>query len=178
MRTTVEPSRQIPVLRNFDVAVVGGGPGGLGAALAAARTGAKVALVERHGFLGGTATAMMVDNFFPFSAGPKWAVRGIAWEIVERLKALGAIEEAAGTQSDESRPYGFADCGRVYFETETLKVLLDRMMEESGVYLLFHTLAVAPVQEGNQVKGIFIENKSGRQAILAPTVVDVSGDKR
>ena len=174
MAKIVEPSREIPVLGSFDVAVVGGGPGGFAAAIAAARMGARVALIERHGFLGGTATAMMVDNFFPFRAGEKWAVRGIAWDLVERLRELGVVEEAPSDR--ENRPYGFKECGRVYFHTETLKVLLDRLMEEMKIFVLFYTLAVAPLQQGNRVEGVVVEGKSGRQAILAPVVIDGSGD--
>jgi hypothetical protein len=174
MSTVVEPSREIPVLGRFDVVVVGGGPGGVASAIAASRMGARVALVERHGFLGGTATAMMVDNFFPFRAGTKWAVRGIAWDIVERLKALGAVEEAPSNREDQ--PYGFKECGRVYFHTETLKVLLDRLMEEYKIFVILHTLAAAPLQKGNRVEGIVVESKSGRRAILAPVVIDGSGD--
>lgn len=163
MATITEPSREIPVAVEVDVVVVGGGCAGVSAALAAARSGAKTALVERLGFLGGCATATMMDVFWMFRAGPQIpAVEGVGMEVLRRLKERGGVDGEPGC--------------RAYVDSEMLKVLYDDMMKEAGVDLWFHTLGVRPIQEGNAVKGVIIESKSGRQAILAKAVVDASGD--
>lgn len=166
MLTVFEPAREVPVWREVDVAVVGGGPAGIAAALAAARAGVKVALVERLGFLGGIATATMMDVFTQFRAGDTWAVRGIAAELVERLEKVDGVEPAPG----------YERYGRVYFDGEKLKSLLDEMVQEAGVNLLLHTLGAAPLAEDGALRGVIVESKSGRQAILARAVVDVTGD--
>lgn len=116
----------------YDVIVVGGGPGGIGAAIAAARAGARTLLVERQGFLGGAATAMLVNPFMPCMTVPgdtgaprKLANAGIFIEMIRRLQARGGGTLAAN------------GCG--HFDDETLRVVLDAMMAETGVTVLFHT---------------------------------------
>jgi hypothetical protein len=162
MRTIVEQPVEVPVAAEVDVVVVGGGVGGIAAAVAAARNGAKVALVERLGFMGGCATATMMDVMGEFQAGNTPAVAGIAMEVVWRLRDRGALEGTPGH--------------RVYFDSEQLKVLADEMVLEAGVDLWLHTFGVKPVLEAGRVSGVFIESKSGRQAILAKYTIDISGD--
>ena len=163
MTTIREIARDIEVVADVDVVVVGGGCAGVAAALAAARSGAKTALVERLGFLGGCATATMMDVFWMYQAGPGIpAVEGIGMEVLRRLKERGGVDGEPGW--------------RCYVDSELLKVLYDDMMAEAGVDLWFHALGCYPVQEGNVVKGVIIESKSGRQAILSKVVVDASGD--
>lgn len=160
--TIREAAREIPVTAGVDVAVVGGGCAGLAAALAAARNGARVALIERLGFLGGCATATMMDVFWMYRAGDRKGVEGIGIEVLRRLKEQGGVDGEPGY--------------RVYVDSEKLKVLADQMVVEAGVHLWLDTLGVTPVMEGEAVGGVIIESKSGRQAIRARVVVDASGD--
>lgn len=157
-----EEAREVPVVSRVDVAVVGGGCAGLGAAIAAARNGARVALVERLGFLGGCVTATMMDVLWMFRAGNRKAVEGIGMEMLRRLKEQGGVDGEPGH--------------RVYVDTERFKLLADQMVEESGVELWLHALGVSPIVEGDALSGVIVESKSGRQAIRAGVVVDASGD--
>jgi flavin-dependent dehydrogenase len=135
MATITEPSRQIPITAEVDVCVVGGGCAGVAAALAAARAGAKTALIERLGFLGGCGTATMMDVFWMYRAGTIKAVEGVGMEVLRRLKERGGVDGEPGF--------------RAYVDSEMLKVLYDDMMKEAGVDLWFQTLGVRPIQEGN-----------------------------
>ena len=145
-----------PVMGEYDVIVVGGGPAGVGAALAAARNGASTLLIEQHGFLGGMWTAGMVIPIWD------WENKGgIMQEIVDGL--------VAGKQTAYSGPL-------LGFDIEAMKYLLDRMMIDSGVHLLFHTYFAAPIMQGNSVCGVIVENKSGRQAYRSKCVIDCTGD--
>jgi len=155
-KTIIEKERETPIIAEVDVLVVGGGPAGVGAALAAARNGAKTMLIERWGFLGGMWTAGLVNPLFDYKNKG-----GIIAELVSRLKARGAWKS-----------HRFLNT----FDPETMKFILDQMMEESGVTVLFYTLAVDVIVKDNQIKGVIIENKSGRQAILAKIVIDCTGD--
>jgi ribulose 1,5-bisphosphate synthetase/thiazole synthase len=157
-----EPARDIPVVSEVDVAVVGAGCAGLGAALAAARNGARVALIERLGFLGGCLTATMMDTVWMFRAGDQKAVEGLAIEVLNRVKSRGGVDGVPGY--------------RVYVDTEKFKLVADEMVLEAGIELWFHALGVAPVMANNAVSGVIIESKSGRRAIKAKVVVDASGD--
>ena len=144
------------VMGEYDVIVVGGGPAGVGAALAAARNGASTLLIEQHGFLGGMWTAGMVIPIWD------WENKGgIMQEIVDGLTA------------DKQTAYSGPLLG---FDIEAMKFLLDKMMLNSGVHLLFHTYFSAPLMEGNTVRGVIVENKSGRQAYRAKCVIDCTGD--
>ncbi len=160
--TIREEAREIPVVSSVDVAVVGGGAAGLAAAIAAARGGARVALVERLGFLGGCITATMMDVLWMFRAGDREGVEGIGMEILRRLKERGGVDGEPGY--------------RVYVDSEMLKLLADDMVEEAGVELWLGTLGCWPIMEDGAVAGVVIESKSGRQAIRARVVVDASGD--
>ena len=151
-----EEAREIPVAGEFDVIVAGGGPSGMGAAVGAARQGAKTLLVERNGFLGGVATATMMTTL----NCPIENMSGYARDFVGRL-----IEEG-GAWAGATIP----------FDPEKWKDLAFDEMERVGVNLLLYTwFADAVVQDG-RVKGIVVENKSGRQALLAKVTVDCTGD--
>ncbi len=160
------------VVNEIDVLVAGGGTAGCVAAIAAARNGMSVLLIERRGFLGGMMTGgnaalatYMVHNMSRADRGKVLAqlgtnpssvqiVGGIPMEITKRLIDMGA---GIGT-------YGTA--GTYVFTTQQeLKELLLEMMEEAGVKLLFHSLIVDVIEDDNVVKGIVVENKSGRQAV-------------
>jgi hypothetical protein len=197
--TVLEPSRDIPVARDTDVLVIGGGPGGVASAIAAARAGAKVVLLERYGHLGGMATGGLV-NAIPNLATleGEQGIAGICQEIIDRLVASNAAQvpqkQYWGTSDQKTvdfylhANYGFfflrkhPDEGnfRVVYtclaDPEVLKNELNRMVLEAGVDLFLHSWGARPIMEGNTVKGMFFESKSGRQAVLAKVVIDSTGD--
>jgi ribulose 1,5-bisphosphate synthetase/thiazole synthase len=161
-----EPAREIPVAAESDVIVAGGGPSGLVAAVAAARAGAKTLLVERYGFLGGMATAGLITAFARFSNGRGLVIEGIPLEIVRRLDDMGGLRKG-----DDPEVHHW-----LFFDPEVLKHLAIQMVEEAGVELLLHSYISASYVEDGQIKGIVVENKSGRQALLGKVVVDATGD--
>jgi len=174
-----EPARDIPVVRDVDVIVVGGGPAGLAAAIASARNGARTVLIERFGYLGGTATASLMAciNGFRNQVEPDFTqtVRGIAEEIVLELKALDGL--GASPYPQKAYPTEPGQMAYSYaIDTEKFKVVVLRMCVEAGVDLLFHTWFCDSIVEDGVLRGIVVENKSGRQALLARIVVDASGD--
>ncbi|MBR2615591.1 MAG: FAD-dependent oxidoreductase [Clostridia bacterium] len=160
---TVEIRRQVPISEHFDVLVCGGGPAGFIAAIAAARSGAKTALVERYGFLGGAATASLVNPISTFKRDSVRVIGGIPWEFVERLEALG------GAVSDYEN-------GNVPVDVERYKLLAQRMVLEAGVALFLHSYLSDAVCDGKRVKYAVIQNKSGALAIDADVFVDATGD--
>ncbi|KON26305.1 hypothetical protein AC480_05935 [miscellaneous Crenarchaeota group archaeon SMTZ1-55] len=166
MDVIVEPERQTPVFTAVDVVVVGGGPAGLVAALAAKRAGADVLLVERHGYLGG----LLTGGFVTKPQAP--VVGGIPEELFTRARQLGG---ARGNIR-----YRLRDGTYTYFmspiDPETMKRVAFESVDEAGVQLLLHSLVVDAVNERGAVKGVLVENKSGRQAILADVIIDASGD--
>ncbi len=179
MKTYSEAAREIPVQRDVDVVVVGGGPAGLAAAIASARNGARTILVERFGYLGGTATASLMAclNGFRNQVEPNatQTVRGIAEELVLGLKELGGLGRSPYPQAlfptePGQMAYSYA------IDTERFKYLSLRMCVEAGVELLLHTWFSASIVEDGAVRGIIVENKSGRQALRARVTVDASGD--
>lgn len=164
MKTITEPERETPVIEEVDVAIVGGGPAGAAAALASSRNGVNTLLIERYGHLGGMATGGIVIMLGPFSDEKKQVIGGIPLEIIRRLE-----EEDWAAWDDTLSGY-------VTVDPEGLKYAINVMLEESGAQILMHSLAVGAVVEGNMVKGVFLESKAGRQAVLAEVVVDASGD--
>lgn len=174
-----EPAREVPVVRDVDVIVVGGGPAGLAAAIAAARAGAKTVLVERFGYLGGTATASLMAciNGFRNQVEPDstQTVRGIAEEIVLELKAMGGLGKSPYPQ--KSYPTTPGQMAYSYaIDTEKFKYVTLELCVEAGVDIWFHTWFADTIVDHGVVKGILVENKSGRQAMKAKVVVDGSGD--
>ncbi|MBA4387207.1 MAG: FAD-dependent oxidoreductase [Verrucomicrobia bacterium] len=151
----VETEHTIPVMREVDVLVAGGGPAGMCAALAAARTGARTMLVERYGCLGGIWTAGLVNPLF------EYANKGaILADLVTALKTAG----------------GWGGLWNMCFDGEQMKLLLDRMALEAGIDVLMHTLIVESLVEDGVVRGVVVENKNGRGAILARVTIDCTGD--
>jgi hypothetical protein len=179
METYVEPSREIPVVRDVDVVVVGGGPAGLVAAIAAARNGACTVLVERFGYLGGTATAALMAciNGFRNQVEPDTTqtVRGIAEEIVLGLKAMDGL----GRSPYPQKPYPTQPGQMAYsyaIDLEKFKYLTLKMCVDAGVEAMFHTWFCDSIVQNGVLRGIIVENKSGRQALTAKVTVDASGD--
>lgn len=170
MKFVVEEKREIPVIAAPDVLVVGAGPAGIGAAIAAARNGAKTLLVERYGFIGGNLTIAMVNPMFTFhDIHGIQVIKGIAGELVDRLVAM---KQSEGHITDLT----FDNASMTPFDPEGMKILLLRMVTESGAQLLLHSQVVAANREGNKVQSVIIESKSGRQAITPKYVIDCSAD--
>ena len=158
-----EPSRKVPVVREVDVLVVGGGMAGSCAAIAAGRMGLRTLLVEYFGCLGGNATSGLVNSFCGFFTKENLVpvVKGIGGELIQTMIDRKAAKE---------KGWGLS------FDPENLKLLLDEKMQEANVELLYYTQMVDSILEKNTVKGVVIENKGGRQAILAGRVLDCTGD--
>lgn len=157
------------MVSEWDVIVCGAGPAGMCAAVAAARNGAKTLLIERHGFLGGTSTMCSVGPFATFfvrgsnpDGPPIQSIIGMGDEIVSRLVDAGG----SPGHIPEYTP----------FDPEILKYVYLQMAEEAGVNLLLHSFFVDSIIEGDKIKGVIVENKSGRQPVMGKVVVDASGD--
>ncbi|MFH1500139.1 MAG: FAD-dependent oxidoreductase, partial [Verrucomicrobiota bacterium] len=160
--THLEPARELPVIDEADVLVIGAGPGGLGAAIAAGRSGARTILVERFGSFGGTWTAGILSAIMPFPF-----VRGVFKELHEKLTAADGWGGWHGGDH-----YG---SGGTY-DTEAIKVVLDRMVVEAGVIPYFFTSLSDVIREGNRITGVIVESKEGRAVIRAKQIIDSSGD--
>ena len=148
-----------------EILVCGGGPSGFGAAVSAARSGAKVVLVERYGFLGGAATAALVNPFMVSKFGGKFLVKGIFEEVVSRLSEKKACSEGS-----------LFDQPHIVFDPEVLKYTLFSMAEEAGVKLLLHSSVCGAITNDSALKGVAVTGKSGDQHILSQVTVDASGD--
>ena len=183
-----EAAREIPVYRNCDVLVAGGGPAGTAAAAAAAHLGADVVLLERYNHLGGLSTGGLViwiDRMTDWDGA--LVIRGFADEVFARLPK----DAVAGP---EPREWGSRDPGRADYwshrtsafhgvvtwsptiDPERLKLLSQELLLERNVHLVHHAWIAAPLVENGAVRGAIFESKSGRQAVRAKVVVDATGD--
>lgn len=161
----IQPQRQLPLLHETDVLVVGGGPAGVAASLAARRAGAKVTLVERYGHFGGLWTGGLVLTVIGHLVeGGKQVCQGVCEELMHELDKLDhGITPRDKGQNPE-------------VDAEALKYVMVEKIVDSGMDVFLHCWGVDAVMDGNQVRGAVFESKSGRQAILAKVVVDATGD--
>ena len=161
----IQPERELTLLHETDVLVVGGGPAGVVAAVGAQRAGAKVTLVERYGHLGGLWTGGLVLVVLGhIVSGKKQVCQGIGEEMMRRLDKMdrGIINRKPGVNPT--------------VDAEALKYVMVEMVMEAGLDVFLHCWGVDAIMDGNKVCGAVFESKSGRQAILAKTVVDATGD--
>ena len=175
IRSIREPARDVPVVAEADIVVLGGGPAGIAAAEAAARSGTKTLLLERYGFLGGMGTAAMVTNFCGLHAGINGTVtqvvHGVVNDILDRLRHLDGLAEARVIEG----PDGLRTGAQAY-DTAAYKLAADQLLAFAGAETRFHTLACGAAMEGDRIQAILIETKSGRGAITANQFIDCSGD--
>ena len=159
-----ETPRMTPVSGEFDTIVVGGGPAGVIAAIAAARGGARTLLIERYGFVGGMATSALVTPISEFRVGGEQHIGGIPLELMRRAAELGGAELER-------------DSGNWPVNDEVMKLAAQRMLVESGVTMLFHTwFADVAVAADGVVSHVIVQNKAGRRAYACKTVIDCTGD--
>lgn len=163
------PAEIIPVSRDVDVVVVGGGASGIAAAISAAANGADTLLIEQRGFLGGMGTVSLVPAFCPFTDKEKPIIRGIGMELMERMKQA--------CNADYRKEYEHA-LDWVPIDPETLKRVYDDAALENGVSLLFHTFVYDVVlsEDKRNIEGIVVVNKSGRSLVRCKYVIDATGD--
>lgn len=167
--TVIQPERPLEIFAETDVLVVGGGPAGFAAAVSAARAGAKTMLMERYGHLGGLWTGglvLAVNGTHARADGRKVKVlRGIGDDLLDRLSRLpNAVANYGGDRNNPTT------------DPEATKFMMNEMVTEAGVNVVFHSWIADVVMSEGAVRGVVFESKSGRQAVLAKVVVDATGD--
>lgn len=171
----IEPARDIKVINDVDIVVLGGSCTGVFAAVRAARLGAKVAIVEAAGAFGGTATNSFVCIWHSLTDDTyeRQIIAGLTEEMLERLKAVpNGLRVRTPKEYKWRAPY----YSTYILNTEEMKIELDRMVLESGITPYLHTRYSAPYVEDGELKAVIIENRSGRAAIRAKFFIDATAD--
>jgi hypothetical protein len=168
-----EPSRKTPLFGEYEVVVLGGGPAGIAAALAAGRSGRSTLLIERYGFLGGAGTAAGLSTFCGLHAvvhgKHEQVVHGIADDILDRLKAMDGLNKPHLTIRDQILAQAY--------DISAFKIAADELLAEAKVNVLFHAFGVGAVLEpAAKIDAVLVETKSGRFAVRGEIFVDGSGD--
>ena len=167
-----EPAKRLPI-RKFDVVVAGAGTGGVVAAVAAARQGAKTAVIEVKGYPGGTATegGTALHSFYnlwkAFGVPKRQVVKGIAQEIIDRLMKVGGCSGHA----EMTEGYNY-DSVATCIDTELYKLVTFEMLAEAGVHVFVNTLLAGAIMDGSRIRGVIVESRSGREAFYAKSFVD------
>jgi hypothetical protein len=191
IRTIPEPNKTVDVVRECDVVVVGGGPGGIGAAVSAARNGADTVLIERYGYLGGMGTGGLVTIIPCLSDfSGTMQIGGINQEWIERLtireaethpptEIWGSTDKRLISYWNDRSFFTVREDHIVYaslIDAEISKCILNDMVSEAKVKTYLHSWGTMPIMDGNKAIGVVFESKSGRQAIMAKVVIDSTGD--
>src|ERR1700704_4778578 len=167
-KTIEEPARQVPLYGEYEVVVLGGGPAGIAAAVAAARAGRRTLLIERYGFLGGMGTAAGVTNFCGLHANVhgklRVVVHGIADDLLARIDRLGGL----------NAPHlVFGQTKGQAYHTAAYQIAADDLLLGKGVEILFHALACGIVAEHDgEIAALMVETKSGRCAVRGKMFID------
>lgn len=164
-------SREIPIIDDYDVVVVGGGPAGVAAATTAAELGMKTIIIEKYGFFGGMNVAGLSGTIGGLHSSPKEGdveqiVFGFAGRFADKLKEKGGLLD----------PFDFGGTALCPHDPLMWKETADELIQNAGVDVLFHTIFVDTIMDGDQIKGVIIENKDGRSAILGKVIIDSTGD--
>ncbi len=157
---TVTESK-IPVVDSYDVVVLGGGPAGVSAAVSSARTGAKTAIVERYGYLGGQATGGLVILLVGLTDGKNRIIKGFCEETINKLNQISSTKNIGN---------------HVLFDAEAMKYVFDLFIEENGVTPFYHSFVSGMIKKDDKVSAVIIDGKSGKRIIKAKTFVDATGD--
>jgi len=187
-----EPARDLPLRKECDVLVVGGGPAGIAAATAAARNGARTVLLERYGNLGGLATGGLIILLLTMDDGTgEQVIAGLCQEFIDRLDALGASVQPDPTEwgsDDATLVDRYSRWGLVWgrnpavvryavaYDPEAFRSIANDILVSAGVDILFHAWGAKAIMEGDRISAVAIESKSGREAIKADVIIDTTGD--
>src|SRR5712672_251564 len=171
-KTIEEPARQVPLYGEYEVVILGGGPAGIAAAVAAASDGRRTLLIERYGFLGGMGTAAGVTNFCGLHANVYGemhrVVQGIASELLGRIDRIGGL----------NAPHLIL--GKILaqaYDTAAYKIAADDLLAAHKVDILFHALGAGVVMhDDKRINAVMVETKAGRQAVRSEIFIDCSGD--
>src|SRR4030081_298391 len=172
LKTIPDPARQIPLYGEYEVVVLGGGPAGIAAAVAASRAGRRTLLIERYGFLGGMGTAAGVTNFCGLHANvygeAHRVVQGVASDLLARIDRLGGL----------NAPHLIL--GKIFaqaYDTAAYKIAADDLLAAHKVDILFHALGAGVVMhDDKRINALLVETKAGRQAVRSDIFIDCSGD--
>lgn len=162
-KCVLEGKREVSILAEVDVLVIGSGPSGLAAAIASAREGVSTMIVERYNCFGGVISQVGCEGFAWYRHEKTIEAGGIAFEFEEEAKKVGGSSQEVQSISQA-------------LDAEMFKIVADRLIEENKVIPLLHTMVVDAITDDGQIKGVIVESKSGRNAIIAKRVIDCSGD--
>ena len=177
MRRIVEEAREIPVMKETDVIVIGGGIAGIAAAVAARRCGAAVTLIEKSVCLGGLATNGLVCVYFPLDDGAgNRLFGGLTQELLHTTIKYGYNTLPDCWKDGPARVENPTGRYQTTFNIPAAVLAFDELVQDEGIDVMFDTAFAAPIMEGNTIKGVLVENKSGRSAYLAKVFIDASGD--
>jgi hypothetical protein len=168
-----EPARQTPVLGDYEVVVVGGGPAGITAAAAAARAGRSTILIERYGYLGGAGTAGGLSTFCGLHANVhgehRRVIHGLADDLLDRMAALDGLNEPHLSLGNRIQAQAF--------DISAYKIAADELVGGSGGTLLYHAMVTGvSMAAAGRIDAVLVESKSGRHAIRGQVFIDCSGD--